>query len=120
MDLQTQSHLPALRQWLLYRRKELQAEVRAANEARRGEERGAEVWDSKDAADTQQRQAGEDLQWDRDLVELQDVEDALRRLDSGSYGDCGSCGLPIPMARLQVQPAARLCARCQEALETGH
>jgi DnaK suppressor protein len=118
MDVQTQSHLPALRQWLLHRQNELQAEVRAANESRRGEERGAEVWDSKDLADMQQCLAGDDLQLARDLAELQDVEDALGRLDSGLYGDCGHCGLPIAMARLEVQPAARLCARCQGLLET--
>jgi len=119
MDLQTQSHLPALRQALLYRQKELQAEVHAANEARRSEERGAEVWDSKDAADAQQRLVGDDLQLARDLVELQDIEAALGRLDAGRYGDCGNCGQAIPMARLEVQPAARLCARCQGLLETG-
>ena len=120
MDLPTQSHLPSLRRWLLYRQNELQAEIRAADELRRGEERSVDVWDSKDAADRQQRQTGDELQLARDLAELDDVEDALRRLDAGTYGDCGSCGLPIPMARLEAQPAARRCARCQGLLEVGH
>jgi len=117
MDLQTQSHLPALRQWLLYRRHELQTEVHAANEARRSEDVGAEPRDRKDEAETHQRQRVDDVQLARDLAELQDVEDALGRLDAGTYGDCATCGEPIAAARLNVQPAARLCASCQTAVE---
>jgi len=39
--------------------------------------------------------------------ELHDVEDALRRLDDGSYGRCVICGRPIPDERLEAQPMAR-------------
>jgi RNA polymerase-binding transcription factor DksA len=45
---------------------------------------------------------------------LDDVVDALARLDDGSYGRCGDCGSPIPRERLQARPAARFCVRCQE------
>lgn len=117
MELQTQAHLHSIRQWLLYRQHELQTEVRAASDARREDEPGPEVRDSKDEADAQQRLIGEDVQLTRDLAELQDVEDALGRLEAGTYGDCASCGEPIPIARLTVQPAARLCASCQAVLE---
>jgi len=117
MDLQTQSHLTTLRQALLYRRHELHSDVEAANEARRTVEAGGEVHDSKDEADTGQRALGDDVQLARDLAELQEVEDALGRLDAGTYGDCASCGAPIPAARLTVQPAARLCVACQTATE---
>lgn len=120
MDLHTQSQLPALRQWLQYRQSELQAEVRAATENRRDEQRDAEVRDNKDEADLQQGLASADLQLARDLAELQDVEDALGRLSAGTYGDCASCGAAISAARLNVQPAARMCAACQTALEAGH
>jgi DnaK suppressor protein len=43
---------------------------------------------------------------------LHDVEDALAKLDAGSYGACESCGNAIPAARLEAKPAARLCIAC--------
>src|SRR5262245_50994441 len=39
---------------------------------------------------------------------LQDIEDALAKFDAGTYGQCESCGQPIPDARLEAMPAARL------------
>jgi DnaK suppressor protein len=43
---------------------------------------------------------------------LQEIEDALAKLDDGTYGRCESCGGPIPEARLEAMPAARLCITC--------
>jgi DnaK suppressor protein len=48
---------------------------------------------------------------------LQDVDDALRKLDEGTYGDCEVCGDPIPKARLEAVPTARLCVDDQRAAE---
>ncbi len=42
--------------------------------------------------------------------ELEDVEQALDRLDDGSYGTCKVCGGPIDDERLAAAPAASLCA----------
>src|SRR5713226_7095026 len=46
------------------------------------------------------------------LETLDDVEHALAKLDSGEYDVCESCGETIPEARLEVNPAARLCMDC--------
>jgi DnaK suppressor protein len=43
---------------------------------------------------------------------LQDIEDALAKFEAGTYGQCESCGQPIPEARLEAMPAARLCISC--------
>lgn len=48
---------------------------------------------------------------------LQDVEDALRKLDDGTYGRCEICGREIPKARLQAVPTARLCLDDQRRAE---
>jgi RNA polymerase-binding protein DksA len=40
------------------------------------------------------------------------VEDALNRLDSGTYGLCVTCGKPIPAARLDVLPYTTQCVEC--------
>lgn len=54
-----------------------------------------------------------------DRRQLQLVQDALRRIDRGEYGLCLQCGQEIPRKRLEVQPWARHCVRCQELEEQG-
>jgi DnaK suppressor protein len=53
----------------------------------------------------------------RSQRELDDVNAALRKLDSGRYGQCERCGETIAPARLQALPRARLCLECQRAAE---
>lgn len=48
---------------------------------------------------------------------LQQVEEALERLDNGAYGVCESCGQPIDPARLEALPHAARCLDCQRRLE---
>ena len=43
---------------------------------------------------------------------LVDLDDALRRLDDGTYGICAECGKPIPGERLEARPSARTCVGC--------
>ncbi len=49
-------------------------------------------------------------------AELQQVDDALARMDAGTYGICANCGRPIPPARLEVRPFAEHCVACAEKL----
>jgi len=48
--------------------------------------------------------------------ERQQVDDALARMDAGTYGICTHCGREIPIARLRVRPFAELCVPCAEKL----
>ena len=43
---------------------------------------------------------------------IDEVEEALERVDRGAYGSCQACGRPIPVERLDVIPHARLCVQC--------
>lgn len=45
------------------------------------------------------------------------VRHALNRIESGTYGDCESCGRPIGKFRLQAFPRATLCLACKQAEE---
>tara|TARA_B100000949_G_scaffold222504_1_gene224130 strand:- start:2397 stop:2732 length:336 start_codon:yes stop_codon:yes gene_type:complete len=45
---------------------------------------------------------------------LQAIEEALERLDSGSYGLCRDCGEDIAAARLNAIPWTRVCIGCKE------
>ena len=44
---------------------------------------------------------------------LVDVEAALNRLDSGSYGRCDGCERRIPFEQLEADPDSRYCRRCR-------
>jgi len=48
---------------------------------------------------------------------LEQNEQALSRIDAGTYGVCGSCGQPIGKARLMAFPRAVLCVRCKQREE---
>lgn len=43
---------------------------------------------------------------------LREIDAALDRIAKGTYGICERCGEPIPLARLEVLPYARLCMKC--------
>jgi len=45
---------------------------------------------------------------------LQAIEEALVRLDKGTYGVCRDCGEPIAAARLNAIPWTRVCITCKE------
>ncbi len=49
--------------------------------------------------------------------ELDAVNAALQRLESGTFGVCARCAATIEPARLQALPEARLCLNCQRAAE---
>ena len=50
---------------------------------------------------------------DRDRDKLQAIDDALARVEDGSYGACESCESDIAEARLEALPFTRLCINCQ-------
>ena len=45
---------------------------------------------------------------------LQAIEEALRRIEGGTYGICKDCGEPIAEARLKAIPWTRSCIACKE------
>ncbi len=45
---------------------------------------------------------------------LQAIEEALARIDKGTYGACRDCGEPIAPARLNAIPWTRVCIVCKE------
>lgn len=48
---------------------------------------------------------------------LYELEDALKRIEDGTFGVCESCKMLIAKGRLKVVPSARLCVKCQEKKE---
>src|SRR5436190_12857888 len=44
---------------------------------------------------------------------LDQVDEALARIEAGTYGTCINCGKPIPPARLEARPSSLYCIDCQ-------
>jgi DnaK suppressor protein len=101
-------------------RTELLAQIR--------QQRGGAIGRAEAAADVRDQQSGDWTQVDgeRDLAmaldereteELNAIDLALRRIDSGDYGICTDCGIDIPTARLHANPVALRCVTCQDKAE---
>ncbi len=56
---------------------------------------------------------------DTERLMLLQVEDALNRIEAGTYGRCTNCGNAINPLRLDAVPWARFCIDCQELAEKG-
>jgi DnaK suppressor protein len=81
-------------------------------------------FDSHDAEDPADR-ASDEYEYESNIQfasaegqYLREIDDALSRIEEGTYGTCERCGKPISKARLQVLPTARLDVDCQEQEDT--
>ncbi len=45
---------------------------------------------------------------------MREVQEALERIEDGTYMQCAACGQPIPPKRLEAVPWAKYCVPCQE------
>ena len=69
-------------------------------EVAEGQNDNAQLWEVSDVRDDLDNQGA---------TELEQVNQALARLDAGEYGFCTVCGEPIGEARLNALPYATLC-----------
>jgi DnaK suppressor protein len=51
--------------------------------------------------------------------EADSIRRALEKVDNGTYGICEGCGKRIPKKRLEAQPDAIYCVKCQDKFEHG-
>lgn len=54
---------------------------------------------------------------ENERLRLLEVDDALDRIENGTYGICEECGGPISLKRLEVRPVAKYCVPCLTRLE---
>jgi RNA polymerase-binding transcription factor len=54
---------------------------------------------------------------DTDYARLKSIEEAIKAIDRGQYGECIRCGDDINEKRLVAVPWATMCIRCQEQTE---
>ena len=71
-----------------------------------------------DANDTAEQETMLTLQ-NKIQHELEQVKQALARMEAGTYGTCANCGKPINPARLEARPFSIYCIDCQQLADRG-
>jgi RNA polymerase-binding transcription factor len=108
--------LAALRARLVEERDRMTQEYRRDLAAAQAiQEEGTEDFEELAEIEVEREQLFAYSEQDRDRLRL--IEEALQRMDAGTYGFCLSSGLPIPLERLRALPWARYRADMQERLE---
>jgi len=119
----TKQQLKQFRQVLLKERAKFASEIRAiAREASKnpreasGDLSAYTVHMADMSADTYERELAMNLASSEQEV-LYQIDDALKRIDEGTYGSCQQCAKPITLSRLKAVPYTSLCISCQRVKE---
>jgi DnaK suppressor protein len=80
---------------------------------------GEEIPDPNDRATVEEGRNWSLRLRDRDRKLIGKVQEALARLEAGTFGRCTSCDKAIPPARLRVRPVTDLCVDCKTEAERG-
>jgi len=73
-----------------------------------------------DEADTASQNNEREIQFELDEISsmaIKDIDNALTKLNAGSFGLCECCGCNISVKRLQAMPWGRYCIECQTEAE---
>jgi DnaK suppressor protein len=74
----------------------------------------------KDSVDMSLQDVNQEIAFrlgERESQMVADIDQALLRIDEGTYGTCARCGKEIPERRLEAIPTARYDADCQALVE---
>ena len=121
-EARPKSRYNELKQMLEERRREIQAEVQGKIRDVRAEASMGGKNEVFDAVESSEADIQDDIEFA--LIQMKSetlnkVNDALVRLDHGSYGNCFDCGEEIGEKRLRALPFAVRCKDCEEARETA-
>ena len=119
----TKEQIKQFRQLLITERARLAAEIKSiahdtstSPREASGDLSGYTIHMADMAADTYERELSMNIV-SSEQETLYQIDDALKRLDDGSFGVCLQCSQPITMSRLKAVPYASLCINCQRLKE---
>ena len=117
-----QSRYIELKRMLESRQHELQAQVQGKMRDVRAAGEVTKLNDVLDAVESSEADIQEDIELA--LIQMKSetlnkINEALKRLEEGTYGNCFECGDEIAEARLRALPFAVRCKDCEEARETA-
>ena len=102
------------------RRREIMSEVQGRMRDVRAEGAGSAVQGVLDAAESSELDIQDEIEFaliQMKAETLHKIDEALRRLEEGTYGYCFECGDEINEKRLRALPFAVRCKDCEEARE---
>lgn len=120
-DMQTDRY-EELRRILEERRQEILSAVQEKIRDVRTEGAGTTVQGVLDAAESSEADIQDDIEFALLQMKgetLAKIDEALARLEEGTYGYCYECGREIAERRLRALPFAVRCRDCEEARETA-
>jgi DnaK suppressor protein len=120
---QNRSRYSELKRMLETRRHEIHAEVKGKiRDVREEASWGGKQSEVLDAGESSEADIQDDIEFA--LIQMKSetlnrIEDALSRLEHGTYGNCFECGEEIAEKRLRALPFAVRCKDCEEAREVA-
>ncbi|MDD4859209.1 MAG: TraR/DksA C4-type zinc finger protein [Dehalococcoidales bacterium] len=110
LDLQAlRKRLDAERVRLDQELKQMEVDVSTTEERREGSPFGKREEEATETLELEKRLALEN----RIRGQIAEIDRALQKMDSGTYGKCDVCGQTIDPARLEALPQATLCLSCK-------
>ena len=79
--------------------------------------KNSECKDEYDFAEVSSDSFKEGIIANQQVKELGEIEDALKRVQDGTYGICEMCDESIAIGRLRAKPFAKFCTPCREIYE---
>ncbi|MGA1931940.1 RNA polymerase-binding protein DksA [Arcobacter sp. YIC-464] len=79
--------------------------------------KNSECNDEFDYAEVSSDSFKEGIIANQQIKELEEIEDALKRIQKGTYGVCEMCDESIAIGRLRAKPFAKFCTPCREIYE---
>ena len=77
----------------------------------------SECKDEYDYAEVSSDSFKEGIIANQQINELKEIDEALKRIDKGTYGICEMCDESIAIGRLRAKPFAKFCTPCREIYE---
>lgn len=79
--------------------------------------KSSECNDEFDYAEVSSDSFKEGIIANQQIKELKEIEEALKRIQLGTYGTCEMCDESIAIGRLRAKPFAKFCTPCREIYE---
>ncbi len=105
-----------LKQTLLERRTLIESNIQGSRDSI-DSLKNSECNDEYDYAEVSSDSFKEGIIANQQIKELEEIEDALKRIEKGTYGTCEMCDEQIALGRLRAKPFAKFCTPCREIYE---
>ena len=105
-----------LKQILVERRELIASNIQGSRESLNSL-KDSECNDEFDYAEVSSDSFKEGIIVNQQIKELAEIDDAIKRIQKGTYGICEMCDEIIAIGRLRAKPFAKFCTPCREIYE---